>query len=608
MALGNLLGLLFNNGVFRSPGPAFPPMPRILKNSAPDNSTAAGAATQGGGTVVAKATFIDLFCGCGGFTLGMQRAGFHCLAAIDFNAEAVATLKANLSEVQNVLERDLTKFSPVELANLIGTDSVDVIVGGPPCQGFSTARQVDGSNHGKRLKADPRRVLFREFLRYVEFFQPRVFVMENVLGIRTAAGGEYFTRVQKEARDLGRADGLPGYRVHGQIEDAWELGVPQKRRRQLIIGVRNDLPGYFLPELKAAPRAEPGTTLGAVICDLPILRAGGGEDESDYDHARRERHLQKYGGTGRKYLFDVLEIDRADKLTNHTARPHSDRDLRDFERLKEGENSATAIRDRGIRFEFPYDKSSFKDRYTRQSRYHPCSTIVAHLSKDGLMFIHPTQNRSLTPREAARVQSFPDWFRFPKARTHAFRIIGNAVPPLISEAIGLAVKHYIESTAAPASTPPERNREGVIPISTTFTQKAGKYSNNGHAPLSQAEAALELLRVAVLERRALRLLSKEEFLRGWYALLFLFPGLHPDNALDHGHKIEKTPNNYASLAGLEEVMSSRYVRSGWPVALEPVGREAWRRYDRKELADDEFYCVEVQRAGLLVGLTWSSCA
>jgi DNA (cytosine-5)-methyltransferase 1 len=96
---------------------------------------------------------------------------------------------------------------------------------------------------------------------------------------------------------------------------------------------------------------------------------------------------------------------------------------------------------RNVEFDFPYDKSSFKDRYTRQSRSAACSTIVAHLSKDGLMFIHPTQNRSLTPREAARIQSFPDWFRFPDARTHSFRMIGNAVPPLISEAVQTQLTH-----------------------------------------------------------------------------------------------------------------------------------------------------------------------
>ncbi len=261
-------------------------------------------------------TCLDLFCGCGGFTLGMVRAGFHCLAAIDFNAEAVATLKANLPQVPHALERDLTQFPPEELAVLLGVKQVDVIVGGPPCQGYSNVRRVDGSNHGARLKVDPRRHLYREYLRYVDFFQPRVFVMENVLGMRTAAGGEYFTRVQAEARALG-------HRVHAQIEDAWELGVPQKRRRQLIIGVRKDLPGYFLPELKPAPRAEPRTWLGAAIGDLPILRAGGGEQERDYDFGRRCDHVEQQGDTARNYLVDVLEIDRSERLTNHVARPHS---------------------------------------------------------------------------------------------------------------------------------------------------------------------------------------------------------------------------------------------------------------------------------------------
>lgn len=371
--------------------------------------------------------FIDLFCGCGGFTLGMERAGLHCLAAIDFNSDAVATLHANLPHIEHVLCRDLTVYTPDELSALIGVRHVDVIVGGPPCQGFSTARQVDGANHGERLKDDPRRHLYQQLLKYVGFFAPKVFIMENVLGIKTAAGGEYFTRVQAEARALG-------YRVHSQVEDAWELGVPQKRRRQLIIGTRADIPGYFLPTLKPAPRAIPRPMLGAAISDLPPLRAGSGKDECEYDIRSRVDHLLHSGEDGRSYLFDVLEVQRASKLTNHVARPHNDRDLRDFARLKEGESSAVAMRN-GVVFEFPYDKSSFKDRYTRQSSFAPCSTIVAHLSKDGLMFIHPAQNRSLTPREAARVQSFPDWFRFPEARTHSYRMIGNAVPLLLTEAV-----------------------------------------------------------------------------------------------------------------------------------------------------------------------------
>lgn len=520
--------------------------------------------------------FIDLFCGCGGFTLGMQRAGFRCLAAIDFNAEAVATLKENLPNVRHVLERDLTKYHPDELAELIGRSSVDVIVGGPPCQGFSTARQVDGANHGKRLKEDSRRHLYSEYLRYVDYFQPQVFVMENVLGMRSAAGGAYFTAVQKEARNLGRSENKPGYRVHGQVEDAWELGVPQKRRRQLIIGVRNDLSGYFLPELAPAPRAEPQIPLGAVIGDLPILRAGSGKYEREYDLDRRAKHIQQGGNYARKYLFDVLEVGDARYLTNHVARPHNDRDLRDFALLKEGENSATAMRDRGVMFEFPYDKSSFKDRYTRQSRYKQCSTIVAHLSKDGLMFIHPTQNRSFTPREAARVQSFPDWFRFPNARTHAFRLIGNAVPPLVGEAVGLGVKKYIEQYTLSSS--------GI---------KAKTLMHGDHGYLMpvaiKKDAVLELEYLSQLDGRELRALTLDELLRGWKAILFLFPDLHPDNARDHGEDIEQSLSGQLDPLVFAELFSERYVRSGWPVALQHLGSEVWRRYKAGELGAAELY-------------------
>jgi len=550
-------------------------------------------------------TCFDLFCGCGGLTLGMQRAGFHVLAAIDYDTNAIATLRANLVDqqgaglapVSHALQRDITRFQPAELATLIGVSNVDAIVGGPPCQGFSTARQVDGANHGARLKPDPRRNLYRNFLRYVDFFQPQVFVIENVLGIRTAAGGEYFTRVQKEARELGRASGRPGYRVHGQTEDAWELGVPQKRRRQLIIGVRNDIPGYFLPDLKPAQRTQTHVCLGAAIGDLPVLRAGSGQDERDYDLALRKRHIQKWGDAARKYLFEVLEINRTTKVTNHVARPHSDRDLRDFARLREGENSARAMRLRGIAFEFPYDKSSFKDRYTRQSRRYPCSTIVAHLSKDGLMFIHPTQNRSLTPREAARVQSFPDWFRFPTARTHAFRLIGNAVPPLIAEAVGSAIQDFLRGTRTPGVSLGTRRRERVQTISASLLG-AGICTRNKFTLNSRVDAARILDNIARLDRRALLALPTEEFLRGWHALLFLLPELHPNNARDHGEGVETVVATQLMSPDFEELFTTRYARSGWPVALEHIGREAWRRYELDELSDEDLYCVEAQYAGL----------
>ena len=507
----------------------------------------------------------------------MERAGFHCLAAIDFNGEAVETFRANFPEVKHVLERDLTQFPPSELAKLIGTDRVDVIAGGPPCQGFSGARKVDGANHGDRLKEDPRRLLFREYLRYVAHFQPRVFIMENVLGLQTAAGGAYFTAVQHEAR-------LLGYRVVSQVADAFALGVPQKRRRQLIIGVRGDLPGFFPSELTPAPRAFPGTTLGPAIGDLPPLTAGEGEEDCDYDPDRRRRHLVRWGRVARRYLYRVLEVADAPLLTAHRARPHSARDLRDFALLHEGENSAQAMR-RGVVFEWPYSKEHFKDRYTRQSRRKACSTIVAHLSKDGLMFIHPTQNRSLTPREAARIQSFPDWFQFPVARTNQYRLIGNAVPPLVGEAVGLEVRAFLAMKSR-QKTRVKNPEENATPTSREWI------------PKSQAEAAVRLQEIAGIDRRQLRACEKEVFLRGWFALFYLFPSLHPDNALDHGDLTSVNLPSELTLPGFRSLSAGCFERSGWPVALELLGWEAWRRYKGGELKDDELYCSEAQIAGM----------
>jgi DNA (cytosine-5)-methyltransferase 1 len=222
-------------------------------------------------TPAALPTFIDLFCGCGGFSLGLTRAGLRCLAAIDFNPEAVEVFRANFSEVPHVLEKDLSAYTPSKLATLLNGDRIDVIVGGPPCQGFSTVRQVDAANHGSRVKRDKRRYLFRAFLDYVEHFQPKVFVMENVLGLQSAAKGIFFTMVQSEARRLK-------YRVHPQVEEAWKLGVPQKRRRQLIIGVREDIAGFFANNLEAAQRAfaaTPPLHAGVVGCHWRFAPARG---------------------------------------------------------------------------------------------------------------------------------------------------------------------------------------------------------------------------------------------------------------------------------------------------------------------------------------------
>ncbi len=513
-------------------------------------------------------TCIDLFCGCGGLSLGMERAGFRTLAAIDSDPNAVAVYRQNFPHVPHVLERDLTKFGPKELARLTNVSGVDVIIGGPPCQGFSTVRKRDGANHGHRLVPDARRGLYRQFLEYVAFFRPKLFVMENVLGIKSTEGGTYFTRIQSEARALG-------YRVHGQVLTASDYGVPQKRQRQFIFGTRIDLQEFFYKGFIRPARRNEMVNLGEAIGDLPVIRAGGGAEEMDYDMQRRLAHVKKYG---RHFLYKVLEVHKARKLTAHFARPHLERDLRDFKLLREGENCLHAMK-RGIEFEFPYDKNNFKDRYWRQHRSRLCTTIVAHLSRDGLMFIHPTQNRSLTPREAARVQSFPDWFEFPVTRSHQFRLIGNAVPPLVAKAVGLALKSYLKKVMQKSK-----------PINFWLEP----------LPIDHFQA-IEWLMVLVraADNRKLHRLNDEEFKRGWYSIGFLYPGLHPDGTLEHGKELSYRMEDYLEIERVEpRLLVPYYVQSGWPVVLEPVAKEARRRYEIGKLVDEEFYCTEALIAGL----------
>lgn len=520
-------------------------------------------------------TFIDLFSGCGGFSLGLEAAGLICRAAVDFNEAAIETFKANHPKVALGLVRDLTKFCPKDLDKLIGgSERIDVLVGGPPCQGFSKARMVDGSNHGGRLVHDARRDLYQEFLRFVKYYNPQVFVMENVPGIKSAAGGEFFTRVQVEGRELG-------YRVIPYEVAAWRFGVPQKRVRQLIIGTRRELP-LFIPDRYIRPtHVAPGepvpvglqtaVTLGEAIGDLPEIFAGDDRTERQYDSKLRKVHLKKYG---RRYIFDVLHADKAESLTSHSARPHSLRDMRDFCRLREGENSKQAIA-RGVEMEFPYDRANFEDRYTRQHRDQLCSTIVAHLKKDGLMFIHPTQTRSLTPREAARVQSFPDTFKLPEARTHAFAQIGNAVPPLVGRAVGLAIKEFLSAAEDGDKVAPRLN----------VSLPTGR-----DAAIEQLETFVESLYL-----RPLMGLTKDEFLSAWWAIGFLHPNLHPDAALENGKALSPGPKR-----GVSFVLEPVYLRSGWPVELVPIARESRRRFDDGLLSEDEYYCSAAVMAGAVI--------
>ncbi|MBU3598801.1 DNA cytosine methyltransferase [Polynucleobacter bastaniensis] len=502
-----------------------------------------------------KLKFIDVFSGCGGLSYGLEMAGLECLAAVDFNKTAIETF--NLNHKRPVgLKRDLTQFEPEELAEIIGTEEIDLVVGGPPCQGFSTARTQGGANFGKEFVDDPRRDLYKRFLKHVEFFQPKIFVMENVLGIKSMGSGIYFTKIQEASRALG-------YSVAPVQINCWEFGVPQKRVRQLFIGTRVGLP-LFMPSRYLAKThslesendlLEPIVTLGEAICDLPPLEADDGSIESKYDLALRKKHLKNYGD---RYIINLMQADEAKKLTWHVSRAHSERDLRDFLLLREGENSKGAIT-RGEVMETPYSMESFADKYKRQSRYELCSTIVAHLKKDGLMFIHPTQNRSLTPRETARVQSFPDTFQFSGQRGNVYEQVGNAVPPLAGRAIGFAIKAYLKNNASSEARPKFKDSEKTKAI-------------------KKLEVLTKSLYLGVLGK-----MTTMDFLATWNLVHIVHPTLHPETALDRTGEVHMPP------FGTSDVLAPYYKRSGWPLALIPIAEEANTRYKNKELTEEDYY-------------------
>jgi DNA (cytosine-5)-methyltransferase 1 len=194
------------------------------------------------------------------------------------------------------------------------------------------------------------------------------------------------------------------------------------------------------------------------------------------------------------------------------------------------------------------------------------------------MFIHPTQKRSLTVREAARIQSFPDWFYLPALRTQAYRLIGNAVPPLVGEAVGLSVRSFLEKL-------------GVNPKVIRFGSLT--------LPRDEKEALNWIRPLLALSDRALRGVANEEFKRAWYSIAFLHAGLHPDSALEHGIRLGRKIHESTWLGNVEpRLLTPYYKQSGWPVALAPIAKEAWRRYEGGVLKEHEFYCADAQLAGM----------
>ncbi|MFH1333193.1 MAG: DNA cytosine methyltransferase [archaeon] len=403
-----------------------------------------------------KFNCIDLFAGCGGLSEGFIKVpGFKFVASIDWDKKCCETLKYNLVKNNKIsdAEKKVIWFDLQNVKKLLfgwskkegygshyysktgiskilqEVSNIDVIIGGPPCQAYSVAGRIRDTNG---MKEDYRNYLFESYTKLVNYFKPKVFIFENVPGMLSAKpGGKLVTeRIRASFKKSG-------YEIISDIKsnavfDCSEYGVPQIRKRVILLGIRKDIfeektqevikDFYYniLPNFKTNKLQ----TVKLAISDLPKF------------------FPSKKVSDKNKHPYSPY----TSSIPNHSPRFHNSRDILIFKEL---------AKDANLNFSKYSNVNAIKELYTRKTgktsslhKYHvlkwdkPSTTIVAHLHKDGLRHIHPDykQARSITIREAARLQSFKDSFEFLGSQTDQYRMVGNAVPPLFSEALGKAVK------------------------------------------------------------------------------------------------------------------------------------------------------------------------
>jgi DNA (cytosine-5)-methyltransferase 1 len=356
-------------------------------------------------------TAIDLFCGAGGLSLGLEQAGFRVLVGADNDAASVETHIANLGGLG--YEGDLSDTEDfLDHLHAWGIRKVDLIAGGVPCQPFSRAGQSKLRSlveTGQRSTDDPRAQMWRSFINVVERMKPSAVLLENVPDLAAWEDGAVLVGFCESLRDLG-------YRPRAAILHAHEHGVPQHRSRLFIVALKPGAQDFQWPE--ASTKAP---TVRQAIGDLPVV--GPAQREERISYARAKTQLQRILRQGvdegdRRFVFDHITRD---------VRPD---DAEAFALLKEGDTYE----------QLPshlqrYRSDIFSDKYNRLRWDGLSRSITAHIAKDGYWYIHPEQDRTLSVREAARIQTFPDWFRFSGQPSLRYRQIGNAVPPLLAQAI-----------------------------------------------------------------------------------------------------------------------------------------------------------------------------
>lgn len=369
--------------------------------------------------------FIDLFAGCGGLSLGLKQAGFTPTFMNDIDKTCCDTYQKN-----HALDRSQVFAGDIKDLNRSFNDfnsffgGVDLVCGGPPCQGFSMANR-------QRIIDDPRNILYKEFLFFLQKTNPKFFIIENVKGMSN--------KIDEILQDIRQILGEK-YNTYYSLLNASDFGVPQNRERFFIIGNRIGVNSKDIFEDILSDQY-PSFILKDAIDDLPPLKP---------NRIKNNTSIENYecGFKKRKFEYektDFYKFINGDRLItylyNHKNRYNNHRDIEIFNRLPQGANSLHP----SIKSIMPYKSRShiFKDKYYKLDYSRVCKTITAHMKFDCNMYIHPTQARGLSPREAARIQTFPDDFIFLGAQNYWYHQIGNAVPVKLAEAIGRKIIQWL---------------------------------------------------------------------------------------------------------------------------------------------------------------------